>query len=65
MDCFPPQTKLREGKVLHVCHSVQGEGGVVSLPVWSHVPSRGGEYGPGGYGPTGGVWYTLTPSTDI
>ena len=57
-DCYRPQTKLQEGNdFTPVCHSVYRGGeydvtfcflrGIISLPVWSHVPSRGG----GGYGP--------------
>ena len=49
---YHPQMKLREGNVFTCAHhSVHGGGDMMSHPVWSHVPSRGGN---GGYGPWGG-----------
>ena len=41
LDFYRPQTKLREGNVItRVCYSDHGD--MMSLPIWFHVPSRGG-----------------------
>ena len=51
-DCYRPQTKLQEGNdFTPVCHSIYRGGEydvtfcflrrIISLPVWSHVPSGG------------------------
>ena len=49
---YRPQTKLQKGNVsTRVCHSVHWGRGMISLPVWSHVPSRRE-----GVVPEGQVW---------